>query len=374
MTGRLDRLREALVEERLDGLLVSSPVDDVFGTSSANRRYVSGFTGSTGYALVTRDAQYIAVDSRYWEQAERECQPRGFEVYRTRDAFRSWFPAFLKHASMAGKRVGVSVADVSLGGFEAMQRALLDLPWGLRPELGPASPIVEKLRRRKDADELVALAAAIEAADTAFAAAAAWLEPGTTERELAARIEAEVKLAGADGISFATIVAAGPWAAMPHATPRAERIPEGVPIVIDMGARQGGYCSDLTRTIVLGEPDATFRAVYEVVFEAQQHAIEKVEPGMTGVQADQLARSVIEKAGYGDRFGHGLGHGVGLDVHEDPYLGKSSDDTLEEGNIFTVEPGIYIPGWGGVRIEDIVVLEAGRAKVLSRAPKLFPGA
>ncbi|MGH2610931.1 MAG: M24 family metallopeptidase, partial [Tepidiformaceae bacterium] len=168
------------------------------------------------------------------------------------------------------------------------------------------------------------------------------------------------------------IVAAGPWGAMPHASPRGEVIREGDGVVIDMGALYGGYCSDLTRTVTVGKPDAKFRAIYEIVFEAQQAAIEGVEAGMSGVTAHRLASKVIGDAGYGENFGHGLGHGVGLQVHESPYLGESSEDVLEEGMVFTIEPGIYLPGWGGVRIEDVVVLVNGKARVLSHAQKLTP--
>jgi Xaa-Pro aminopeptidase len=159
---------------------------------------------------------------------------------------------------------------------------------------------------------------------------------------------------------------------MPHAHPTPEPVGADRPIVIDMGAKFAGYCSDLTRTIFLGEPDAKFREIYDIVFEAQRAAIEGIEVGMKTTAAHQLAQDVIDKAGYGDRFGHGLGHGVGLDVHEDPYLGKSGEGTLEEGMVFTIEPGIYLPGWGGVRIEDIVVLENGKARVMSKARKLTP--
>jgi Xaa-Pro aminopeptidase len=193
-----------------------------------------------------------------------------------------------------------------------------------------------------------------------------------TELELAALVEREVRAAGGDGIAFNTIAAAGPAGAMPHAHPGHTPLGQGRPIVVDMGARSAGYCSDLTRTFVIGASDARFHEIYEVVFEAQRNAIEKIEAGMSGKDAHELAASVIEKAGYGDQFGHGLGHGVGLQVHERPYLGRTSEDTLQEGMVFTVEPGIYLPGWGGVRIEDIVVLENGRARTLSHAPKLVP--
>ena len=194
-----------------------------------------------------------------------------------------------------------------------------------------------------------------------------------TETAIAAAIEREIRALGGSGLSFETIVAGGPWGAMPHATPREEPIREGEPIVIDMGAVYGGYCSDLTRTTSLGPiANAELRAIYEIVFNAQKAAIENVEPGMTAATAHHLAQDVIAAADYGERFGHGLGHGVGLEVHEDPYLGLTSEDTLEEGMVFTIEPGIYIPGLGGVRIEDVVVLENGKARVLSHARKPTP--
>jgi Xaa-Pro aminopeptidase len=241
-----------------------------------------------------------------------------------------------------------------------------------RPRLVVANGIIEGLRKVKDAHELAALQRAIGIGDAACEAAIAALQPGMTELEVAALIEREVKARGADGLSFETIVAAGAWGAMPHASPRNEPICDGDAVVIDMGALSGGYCSDLTRTVTVGKPGAKFREIYDIVFEAQQTAIEGVEAGMSGVDAHRLASRVIADAGYGPNFGHGLGHGVGLEVHESPYLGESSQDVLEEGMVFTIEPGIYLPGWGGVRIEDVVVLENGKARVLSHARKLTP--
>ncbi|MFN0095680.1 MAG: M24 family metallopeptidase [Dehalococcoidia bacterium] len=370
---RLTRIRAALAQEGLDGLLITGPVDDVYGRHSQNRFFASGFTGSAGIALVTRDRALLAVDSRYVEQAEREAVIRGFELWKTgARRLKAYFGDFLKDAGLAGKKVGVSAADCTLRDLEAMQRGVQEMPWGLRPTLGPASPIVEKLRMRKDADEIAGLQRAIDIGDQAYERVASAIVPGQTELEVAAAIEAAIRELGGQGVSFDTIVASGPSAAMPHASPTDTAIREGQTIVIDMGALAGGYCSDLTRTTVLGAPDVRFREVYEVVFAAQQNAIEKVEHGMTGAAAHELAESIIRASGFGDRFGHGLGHGVGLEVHESPYLGRSSEDVLEEGMVFTIEPGIYIPGWGGIRIEDVVVLENGRARVLSHAKKLTP--
>ncbi|MDZ7729250.1 MAG: M24 family metallopeptidase [Dehalococcoidia bacterium] len=243
------------------------------------------------------------------------------------------------------------------------------MPAGERPNFVPAPPLIEDLRMVKDASELARMQRAIDVGDAALAQVSETIDTSMTERQVADAIAAAIRRNGGDGIAFDTIVAAGPWGARPHASPREEPIARDVPIVIDMGARVDGYCSDLTRTLVAGELSPRFKAVYEVVREAQRNAIERVESGMSGKVAHELAAGVIERHGFGDDFGHGLGHGVGLDVHESPYLGRSSNDTLGEGMVFTIEPGIYLSGEGGVRIEDIVVLENGRARVLSHAPK-----
>jgi Xaa-Pro aminopeptidase len=370
---RLARIRAALAEERLDALYVSGAVDDVYGRHSQNRFYASGFSGSAGAALITRDRAIMAVDSRYVEQAGRECAPRGFEVWLTSGRQAKWLPELVTHAELPGAKIGVSGADMTLRAFEAFKKSIDELAWGLRPSVGPASPIIEKLRKQKDAAEVEALQHAIAIGDEAFERVEASLQPGMTETAIAAAIEQAIRDLGGAGVSFDTIVAAGPWGALPHATPRDEPICEGEPIVIDMGALAGGYCSDLTRTTVLGRmANPELRAIYEIVYEAQQAAIDGVAHGMNAAAAHHLALDVIANAGYGERFGHGLGHGVGLEVHEDPYLGLSSEDTLEDGMVFTIEPGIYLPGLGGVRIEDVVVLENGKARVLSHARKLEP--
>ena len=370
MTDRLTRIRTELDERNLDALLISAPGEEELG--AANRRYVSGFTGSTGQVLVTRDRAIFAADFRYVEQAERECAPRGFEVFQALGARREWFPRLIGEAGLGGRRIGISTRDLSYAGFLAMMELLDDLPASGQPELVPAKGIVEGLRRMKDPEELGLIERAIAISDAAFDRLESALRPDMTELEVAEVFAANVRAAGGEDISFPTIVAAGPWSAMPHASPRPEVLGEGRPIVIDMGARFAGYCSDLTRTLALGTPDAKFRAVYSIVFEAQTAAIEGIEAGMRASDAHMLAQGVIDRAGYGERFGHGLGHGVGLDVHEDPYLGTSSEDVLEEGMVFTIEPGIYLPGWGGVRIEDIVVIENGKPRVLSHARKLTP--
>ncbi len=372
MPDRLTLVRAALAEAALDGLYISCPVDDVFGKHSQNRRYVSGFTGSTGYVLVTANHAVLAVDFRYVEQAEREARPLGFEILPVTGRQKSWLPRLISLGGLGGKKLGLSGADLSYGEFAAMQKTIADMASLDRPELVPAPPIVEDMRRHKSPDEMALIQRAIGVGDAAFERVAAALTGAETEEEVALAVERAVRDLGAESVSFETIVAGGAWGAMPHASPRPEAIGCGQPVVIDMGAQYQGYCSDLTRTVVVGDRTPRFNEIYTIVFEAQRAAIEGVEPGMSGVAAHHLAADVIAAKGFGDRFGHGLGHGVGLQVHEAPHLGLSSEDTLEEGMVFTIEPGIYLPGWGGVRIEDVVVLENGHARVLSHATKLVP--
>jgi Xaa-Pro aminopeptidase len=372
MQTRLDRLRAALVEAELDAIIVSSPVDDVFGNQSHNRRWVSGFTGSTGHALVTMEKALLVADFRYTEQAESECRSFGYEVFPRKGAMKEWWPAACDAAGLAGRSLAMSGADFSLEEYEDFLKATREMDEDAAPYLVKHSGVIEDLRIHKDDAEMASLQRAIDIGDAAMRRVQELAMPGMTELELAALVEREVRAAGGEGLSFNTIAAAGPAGAMPHAQPGTALLGEGRPIVVDMGVRADGYCSDLTRTFVIGRPDARFGEIYDIVFEAQRNAIEKLESGMSGKDAHELAASVIDAAGYGEQFGHGLGHGVGLQVHERPYLGRTSEDTLEEGMVFTVEPGIYLPGWGGIRIEDVVVLENGRARVLSHAPKLAP--
>ena len=370
MPGRLTRIRTAMADAGLDALLIAAPHEENLGGDT--RFYVAGFTGSAGVMVITRKRAYFAADFRYVEQAGIECVPRGFRVFRSGGAAADWVPRLLAKAGLAGKKVGITRGDMTYGGFLSLNDAVRKMKKKERPQFVPAPPIVKTLRARKDPDELALLQRAVDIADTAFSELEGVLRPEMTEREVARRFCENVKAAGGDDISFDTIVAAGPHSAMPHAQPRDEPIGEGRPLVIDMGARYGRYCSDLTRTVVLGKPDAKFQEIYEIVFGAQQAAIVGIETGMTGRQADALARDYITARGYGEQFGHGLGHGIGLQVHEAPHIGSTAENVLKEGMVFTIEPGIYIPGWGGVRIEDIVILENGKSRVLSHARKTTP--
>lgn len=355
---RLAKLRERLREQELDGLLVSHP---------QNRRYLSSFTGSAGYLLITEKAALIATDFRYFEQAGK--QAPGFQLVPiTSVAIDSWLPALL--VGLGGKKIGFEADHLSYANHRQFSEALRDLPEGDRPALVPAQGLVQELRAVKEPQEIAAIQAAVDLGDAAYAHLLAHARPGWTERQAAWEIEKYIREHGGEAVSFDTIVAGGEWSALPHAFPRDQALPEGDPIIVDLGARVDGYCSDMTRTFCPGEESERFRIIYDIVLAAQLAAEELIEAGMTGEQAHMIAHRVIEEAGYGENFGHGLGHGVGLEVHEAPRLGRGSTDVLVDGMVMTIEPGIYISGWGGVRIEDVAVMENGRLRVLTRAPKL----
>jgi len=356
---RLSTLRETLRDRGLDAFLVSSP---------ENRRYFSGFTGTAGYLLVSQDQAVLATDFRYVEQAGQ--QAPGYRVERVTGKL-AWFPKVA--AELGSKRIGFEGQHMTVGSHTSFQNAIRDAggPDGLA--LVETSETLDAMRASKYAEELQLIARAVEITDEAFEEVASTVQAGVTEREVAWRLEKGMRERGAEALAFDIIVGAGPNGALPHHLADDTVIGVGEPVVIDMGARYQGYCADLTRTIVIGEPDEKFRRVYGTVLSAQLAAEEGVEPGMTGGEVDAISRGVIQEAGYGESFGHSLGHGVGLAVHELPHVGPNASDILANGMVFTIEPGIYLPDWGGVRIEDVVVLEKGRARVMSVAPKLgFP--
>lgn len=354
---RLDRLRARLEELGIDALLITTP---------SNRRWVSGFTGTAGTLLVSAEHALLATDARYYEQVGTQAQ--AFTLLEANAAMSDWGPGLLQ--GLGGKRVGFEPQGMSYALYEEWTRTIAELPDGARPALVPAPNAIEALRAVKEPDEIDALTRAVLLGDAAFTHAAAAARAGMTEREVAWEVQRYAMEHGADDLSFPTIIASGPWGALPHAYPRDVPLEEGQGLVMDLGVIVDGYCSDLTRTIAIGAPDDQFKRIYDIVLTAQEMAEERIEAGMTGEQAHQIAVTVITEAGYGEYFGHGLGHGVGLDIHEAPRLGPRSQDTLVDGQVVTVEPGIYIPGWGGVRIEDQCVIEGGRLRRLSTAAKL----
>ena len=355
-TTRLRRLRDALPDNDVDAVLISS---------AENRRYTSGFAGSAGYLLISEDVAVLATDFRYVEQAGR--QSPDFCVVRISSGL-DWFTELAAEHGL--KRVGFESRDVTYSLHAALRDAIDEMEQPDRPEMVPTEGVVERLRAVKEPAELDLITRAVDLADQAFDSVAPGIVPGMSESQVAWDLERSMREAGADDVSFDIIVGSGPNGALPHHRAGERIIEDGDPIVIDMGASYEGYCSDLSRTIFVGKPDDTFREVYDTVLRAQLKAEEMASCGMTGGELDEVARTLIADAGHGDEFGHSLGHGVGLAVHELPTVGPRGEDPIEDGMVFTVEPGIYVSGWGGVRIEDMVVLENGRARVLSKAQKL----
>ena len=355
MKERVEGLVSQFQENELDGVLISAP---------ENRRYLSGFSGSAGYLLITKINAVLVTDSRYTEQAAK--QSPEFDVKQVRGGW-GWLTDEMKSSGV--KKLGFESQDMSVSAYNSLIEAIkADSSLG-DVSMIPAPGLVENQRIIKDKEELSTLQLAIDAADQAMDQVCPLITPGMTEREVAWKMEMAMRGFGADAISFDTIVAAGPNGAMAHHQPSDYVIKQSDPIVIDMGAKVGGYCSDLSRSIAVGEPDETFNKIYDTVLGAQLTAINTVQIGMTGEETDNLSRDVISEAGYGDNFGHSLGHGVGLAIHENPHVGPRSPDVLELNTVFTVEPGIYLSGWGGIRIEDIVILGENGAVPMSKARK-----
>lgn len=355
MPDRLQKLRQKFADSEIDAIFISQ---------AENRRYLSGFDGSAGYLLITEKNAVLATDFRYVEQAGNEAPD--FEILRITGNLSAWLPGLVSEANIG--KLGFESEDVSYAFFQQITDTFKEKQVSL--ELMPISGIVEDLRAVKGPDEIECISRAAAITDAAFEYVEERISPGMTEKQVAWELEKCLREHGSQGLAFEIIVASGPRAALPHAKPTDRVIKEGDPLVIDMGGRYAGYAGDLTRTICVGNPDEKFQHVYQTVLDAQRAALAIIKEGMSGQQADTVARDIIEKAGHGKEFGHSLGHGVGLAAHELPRLGPGSDDILTEGMVFSVEPGIYIPGWGGVRIEDIVVMEHGKMRVLSHARKV----
>jgi len=351
---RVNRLRRLMEERGLAAMLVSS---------AHNRRYLCGFSGSAGVLLVSGQRQAVATDFRYYEQVQAQCLD--WELLRVGYDFDGRLPALLRELGVGGRPVGYEAEHVSVDRFNRWRAAL-----GEAAPLCGTVGLVEELRQVKDADELQAIRRAVAIADRAWAQALDDLRPGLTEREFAWRLESAMRTSGASAVAFDLIVASGPNAALPHAVAGERVIQAGEPLVADFGCVVDGYCSDITRTVCLGRPaDDRYLEVWNLVRRAQEAALAGLRGGIGGVEADQLARNVIVAAGYGEYFGHGLGHGIGLAAHESPRLSFTYPEAVPAGAVVSVEPGVYLPGWGGVRIEDLVLVRADGVEVLTGAPK-----
>ena len=357
MNRRIDRLRVILEREGLDALLV---------TNDPNRQYLSDFTGSAGSLVVSADRALLLSDFRYQDQAGSEALEWDFRLIKSPETPEARLIATVA-AEIGLRSLGFEASHVTVARHRTIEAALAELAPGV--DLRPTEGLVEELRAAKDADELATLERAIGITDQAFAMVRGLLRPEMRERDVAWELEKAMREAGADGTAFPIIVAAGPNGARPHARAGDEALGAGRPVVMDFGARLKGYHADMTRTLILGEADEQFARVYGIVREAQQHAARQVKAGIPGKEADALARDLIAAAGFGDNFGHSLGHGVGLALHEAPFVRSSSEEPLPAGAVCSIEPGIYLPGWGGVRIEDLVVLQDHGARTLTRSSK-----
>ncbi|HTY81220.1 MAG TPA: aminopeptidase P family protein [Dehalococcoidales bacterium] len=355
MNQRVLKLRRLFGDNKIDGIFI---------TQAENRRYLSGFFGTAGYLFITQNKAVLATDFRYTEQAAGEAPD--FEILRIGGKLTEWFPKLV--SDFAVKRLGFEPSEVSYD-FHAQLENVLKKK-GVKAKLVPVSGLVESLRAVKEPDEIELIMQASVITDAAFNKVSAEIKAGMTELQIAWMLEKEMRESGSQALPFEIIIASGPEASLPHHKPTGRALKTGDPVVIDMGAKVNGYATDLSRTVCIGEPGAQYKKVYHIVMEAQHQAIEAICAGMTGGEADAIARNVIKKAGYGEAFGHSLGHGVGLQEHEAPRLGPGSKDVLGNNMVFTIEPGIYIPGWGGVRIEDTVILEKGKVKLLTGARKV----
>jgi Xaa-Pro aminopeptidase len=338
-------------DERVDALLLSH---------LANVRYLCGFTGSNGLLLLTASGATLFTDGRYREQAAREVQSARVVIPPKGDLWKAAAARLRPNQRVAieGDHVTLSQRQRFLGHWSGAAR-----------QLHPISGWIESQRAIKEPEEIAALRRAVELASSVFLPTVAQLRPGMPETEVAGRIEFGLRQAGGEGLSFDTIVAAGARSALVHGSPSHAPLPRRGFVVLDYGVILGGYVSDMTRTLHAGRPDARAKAVYNTVREAQAAAIAAVKPGASCATVDRAARQIIRKAGWGKNFAHSTGHGVGLEIHEAPRIAATATETLAPGHVITVEPGVYIPGWGGVRIEDVVLVTERGAEVLTPSPK-----
>lgn len=350
--SKLAKLRAEIEAAGIQAFMITRP---------ENRRYISGFTGSAGTLVVTQTSAYLLTDFRYIEQAQ--AQAPEFQIVRIGEPGQDALQDLLVADGI--NSLGFEQDYVTYAEYERLKQRLTT-------ELVPQSGLVEKLRQVKTEEEIAHMQRAAQIAEAAFEQVLPEIRVGRTELEIALDLEIAMRRLGAEGLAFTIIAASGPRSSLPHGRPTERVLQAGDFLTLDFGAISGGYCSDMTRTVVLGQPSEKQLEIYNIVLEAQLQAQAAVRPGLQGKEVDQVARDIITAAGYGDFFGHGLGHGVGLQVHEGPRAGKTSEDILQPGMVVTIEPGIYIPDFGGVRIEDMVlVTETGHRNFNSSSKELI---
>ncbi|MBI4495632.1 MAG: aminopeptidase P family protein [Deltaproteobacteria bacterium] len=326
-------------------LLRRARAEAILFWSLENIRYLCGFSGSDGALVATAEERFFLSDFRYQEQAGLELRGAEFVIYKQK------LPGIFRLIrSLRVKRLGFEAAAMPFASYRQLKEGLP------RVSLVPLTDALNRLRIRKDQEEVEKIRRAARIAAESFGDTRTRLRAGTPERKAAEYLDCRMRRHGAEKASFDTIVASGPRAALPHGAPTEKKLQPGETVIVDFGARFQGYASDETKTLILGEPDGRQREIYGIVRRAQEEAFRAIRPGVQMRRIDAAARGVIERAGYGKFFGHGTGHGVGLAVHEEPRLSPRGKGVAEEGMVFTVEPGIYLPGWGGVRLEDMVLV------------------
>lgn len=348
---RIERVRELMKDWEIDGLLVYSPY---------NLRYLSNFTGTTGYALITLDKAFFVTDARYTEQAKN--QAADFEVCEHKQG---WIP-FMKDILLKEdvQSLGFEADHITVSTLEILEEEFLT-------RLVPTSGIVETLREVKDEEELSIIRKACSISDAAFLHILNFIKPGKTEIEVANELDFFMRKQGAKGVSFDTIVASGYRSAMPHGVASEKEIQMNELVTLDFGCYYQGYASDMTRTIAVGDPGDLLKEIYDITLQAQLKVIEAAAPGKTGKELDLIARDYIQSKGYGDKFVHSTGHGLGLEVHESPSVHRLAEQAFVTGNVITDEPGIYLPGIGGVRIEDDLIITDTGCEVIQKVTKEF---
>lgn len=351
MEKRLAKLRERLSENNLDA---------AFLYSGENVRYLSGFTSSTdGYVIVTKNNEYFLTDFRYKDQAHNQC--KGFEIIIHNNSLMDDIKNIVQNNKV--NSIGIEDTFMTVAMYEKLKSNLQGI------EISPLKDILSSIRMIKDADEIAAIEKAASIADSAFEHILDFIKPGVTEKEVALELEYTMKKNGATDLSFESIVASGVRSSLPHGVFTDKVINNGEFLTLDFGCVYNGYCSDMTRTVFVGKADDKQKKIYNIVLEAEKMALEQYKPGMLGKEIDKVARDIISAEGYGANFGHGLGHGVGLVVHEDPRVSPLGEIKLQAGMVVTDEPGIYISEYGGVRIEDLVLITEDGYRVLSKSPK-----
>jgi len=350
MKERIKRARKLMAEKELEALIIDS---------DTNRFYLTGFTGTAGRVLFTPGHNYFITDFRYTEQARE--QTDGFEILEISRDVEEKLADILKKESI--NKLGFESKVITFKQYNNYKDKFDDL------QLVATEGLIEKLRVIKDQSEIKKIQKAIDITDEAFNHILDFITPGLTEREVALELEFFMKKQGGNKVAFDFIVASGQRSSMPHGVASQKKLEKGDFITIDFGITYQGYCSDLTRTVILGEATKKQRKIYDTVLKAQLAVIDQVKAGMTAKEVDAIARDIINEAGYKDNFGHGLGHGVGIEVHEDPRVSYTSDATLKSGMVITDEPGIYLPEWGGVRIEDDLLITDDGCRVLNNSPK-----